>query len=561
MRRVEAARAREVLAASPPFRALPARRLARLLAASRLEQYEPDQVIVREGTLGDAFYVVIQGEVAVQVSHPTGDVTRLATLGPGDYFGEMALMSGRPRVADVLATIPTEVLAVPGAVFDTHLLGDARFKARLTQESHERETQLFRQRVARTLQGVPLFASLRWEELLRIASSAHVATVPKGTIVCRQGDPASALYVVLSGEAEVRAVTAAGERGLTTLTTGGSFGEMSLLTGAPLPATLETLVDTSLLTLDKTHCAGLLDHAPIARSMSHILGERLREEAPVGLLERTGVGGAVVTVASTEPGLGKTTLAVNLAASLAQHVGSVVLVDLDPERAASRYLGLSDSDLGLAGDEPDLSRLPRVADGLAVLPLRLARGNAGRARLSRTLDALRRLYRFVVVDTTVRAGEPPAHAWRQSDSVLFLTRGTAEPPEEVGRAEALLVYVPDAVETTPPVVGGRVFRLPSSPEAGRRFSRQGRPFVLAEPRGFLSRAIGRIARYLTRQQVGLVLAGGAAWGPSEAGVLAGLEERGADIDLIAATGIGGLLGAAYAAGLPVQALERLALAF
>jgi NTE family protein len=73
--------------------------------------------------------------------------------------------------------------------------------------------------------------------------------------------------------------------------------------------------------------------------------------------------------------------------------------------------------------------------------------------------------------------------------------------------------------------------------------------------------VGRIARYLTRQQVGLVLTGGAAWAPTQAGVLAGLEERGVDVDLLVGTGFGGLLGAAYAIGLPVQSLERLGVAF
>src|SRR5207248_8089827 len=86
MRRVDAARVREVLSGAPLLHGLPARRLQRLLAASRLESYAPGQVIVREGALGDAFYVVIQGAVVVQVSHGAGDVTRLATLGPGNYF-------------------------------------------------------------------------------------------------------------------------------------------------------------------------------------------------------------------------------------------------------------------------------------------------------------------------------------------------------------------------------------------------------------------------------------------------------------------------------------------
>jgi cAMP-dependent protein kinase regulator len=264
MRKAEATRIREALDSSPLFRGLPVRRLQRLLAASRLESYDAGAVIVHEGTLGDAFYVVIEGEVAVQVSHGTGDVTRLATLGPGDYFGEMALLSGRPRVADVLATRATEVLAVPAAVFDANLAGDVRFKARLSTTSQERETDLQRQRVARTLQSVPVFASLRWEELQRIAASAQIRTVEKGTVICRQGDPASALYVVLSGELEVRNDTPGGERTLTALGPGSSFGETALLTEAPLPSRRRSRPPSCRSTRPTSTCSSTTPRSPAA---------------------------------------------------------------------------------------------------------------------------------------------------------------------------------------------------------------------------------------------------------------------------------------------------------
>src|SRR5712692_7259813 len=154
MRKPEQTRVHEVLVAAPLFRGLPSRRLRQVLNASHLEHYAPGDVIVHQGSPGDAFYVVIRGSVRVQTSHVPGEVARVATLGVGDYFGEMALLTGRPRVAEVDADSETEVLTVPGPVFEGQLLGDPWFKARLVEQSQERETDLLRQRVAHILQGV-----------------------------------------------------------------------------------------------------------------------------------------------------------------------------------------------------------------------------------------------------------------------------------------------------------------------------------------------------------------------------------------------------------------------
>ena len=92
MERNEAERALQALRAAPLFRGLRARRLRQVLAASRLETDAPGAVILRQGAVGDAFYVVIAGQVAVQTGYPSGESTHLARLGPGQCFGEMILL-------------------------------------------------------------------------------------------------------------------------------------------------------------------------------------------------------------------------------------------------------------------------------------------------------------------------------------------------------------------------------------------------------------------------------------------------------------------------------------
>jgi NADH:ubiquinone reductase (H+-translocating) len=73
--------------------------------------YEPGEAIVTQGEIGDRFYVIAQGRVEVVREHE-GVATRLATLGPGEHFGEVALMKDLPRNASVKALEPTDVLAI-----------------------------------------------------------------------------------------------------------------------------------------------------------------------------------------------------------------------------------------------------------------------------------------------------------------------------------------------------------------------------------------------------------------------------------------------------------------
>jgi putative ABC transport system ATP-binding protein len=73
------------------------------------ERFPPGTVVVRQGDEGDKFYVIRRGAVDVR-REEHGATTTVATLGPGDFFGEMALMSGEKRNATVVVTEPETVL-------------------------------------------------------------------------------------------------------------------------------------------------------------------------------------------------------------------------------------------------------------------------------------------------------------------------------------------------------------------------------------------------------------------------------------------------------------------
>lgn len=85
----------------------------------RREHFEPDEVIFHEGDRGDWLYIVLEGEVEVLPSVPgRGEVT-LRRFGRGDCFGEIALVSDRPRTATVRSCTPVNVLAVDREAFQT----------------------------------------------------------------------------------------------------------------------------------------------------------------------------------------------------------------------------------------------------------------------------------------------------------------------------------------------------------------------------------------------------------------------------------------------------------
>jgi CRP/FNR family transcriptional regulator, cyclic AMP receptor protein len=115
-------RPEELLADVGLFSSLPRRRLKRIAEASRVVNHEPGKKVAAEGLGALAFHLVLEGTASVQ----KGDTT-IRTLGPGDYFGEISMIDGKPRSASVVAEGPLTTLVVPHQSFSSLLESEPAF--------------------------------------------------------------------------------------------------------------------------------------------------------------------------------------------------------------------------------------------------------------------------------------------------------------------------------------------------------------------------------------------------------------------------------------------------
>jgi CRP-like cAMP-binding protein len=248
----------DVLRKVPFLSELEDRSLIRISDALTNVSFPAGERIINKGDVGEVFYILRDGTVKVH-DIGFGDSQYVdQVLGPGDWFGERALLTGEPRVANVTATSPCSTLCLSRDTFEKTLgplqgLIDHAMKKRV-------------------LMGVPIFANSHFQpyEMSRLTDLVTEVNFKKAEILAEEGKPCPQnLYIIRTGR-----IMVANDNGvITTLVEGDYFGDKSLKDppGSISKQTITAQVDT---------CCGVLSKNSIERVIGDInrLGKPL---APV----------------------------------------------------------------------------------------------------------------------------------------------------------------------------------------------------------------------------------------------------------------------------------------
>src|SRR5687767_8787920 len=121
----------ELLRKVPLFAELSGEELDQIGSVAIPRAYPKGVRVFHEGDHSDACYIVRSGDLRVTREHSDGRAIALATLGPGDIFGELAMLDGQARSASVETLSDAELLALPSADYRRLLAEHSQISVKL----------------------------------------------------------------------------------------------------------------------------------------------------------------------------------------------------------------------------------------------------------------------------------------------------------------------------------------------------------------------------------------------------------------------------------------------
>src|SRR6478609_8391574 len=185
-------RMRIVLDAVPVLALLPDELRTLVVESFAPVSYVFGEPIIRQGEAGDAFYVIVRGRARVVVAGADGTEIPLDRFGPGDSFGETALLDDVPRTATVRASTALDALRLDRGVFDALVRLHPEVREALALQARARRLeQVFR--IHR------IFSALPREAAAEVLPDIDELSIAPGEALVEAGDTAAAAFVVEDG--------------------------------------------------------------------------------------------------------------------------------------------------------------------------------------------------------------------------------------------------------------------------------------------------------------------------------------------------------------------------
>ena len=281
------------------------------------KQFAKNEVIFREGELGESFFQIADGTVGIYVNYGSGDEHKLTELKKGQFFGEMAVIESYPRSAtavaedDVKATeisageilaffmtdpdrviemmkhlskrireLTSDYIEVNDTIHDLHLGSDPAKRKESVVEKIKKFVDVYKQnKNSAKVESV--------ESLRKINGTAHsegysgdVEIFDKGTVLFKEGEIGNCMYDIHFGSVGIyKGYGTPNEKLLSTLPMNRFFGEMALLESCERSATAVVMEDgTTLEPINADYMRKLFEkNPPKAEMIFAHLSYRLRK--------------------------------------------------------------------------------------------------------------------------------------------------------------------------------------------------------------------------------------------------------------------------------------------
>jgi predicted acylesterase/phospholipase RssA/CRP-like cAMP-binding protein len=526
----------ELLHNTPAFAALSIEARERIAQRTSERTLAANEFLIREGDPAEALYIVLSG--ALHISQKSlfpqtlPEALQPGTAVPGQIVGELTLLTGHPSPVTVDAAEPTVIRTLASADLD---LLCVQFPEEMATTVAWMATRLDHHQILTAIEANAQLRSLTREAKHDLAAALEPVNVTAGQALYREGQQGDALYLILSGRMRLQSESLAGilAKPLADLGKGDLFGELSLLTRQPRSDSAIAVRDSHLARLSTTAFNTLVASYPaeILGLFSRQLAERLRDQN-VGREQegRPPVAIAVLPLTPNEQAGGARDFAAELVRQLSAFGPTLHLNRTVIDRVFPQQRGQS---ARISGDSNALQSVTE-------------------RRLVAWVEDLEMIYRHVVYEADYQTGITES-AWtsrclRQADVLLVIAGGPADPRNSEKTMVRLTQKALPSVKTT------LVLTHPEGPTSVR-FTKSWKQSMGIDAHEHIRRSaagqmhpgdVGRIARALNRQSVGLVLSGGFALGLAHIGVIDAMRELDIPIDFVGGTSMGAIIAAAAA---------------
>ena len=248
----------------PIFSSLTNLQIREFLIHSEIHTPKPGDVVFSRGEYSNSLYAILDGEIGVQVE--PNDDSELIRIKAGEFFGEMALVSGRRRASTVIATAPSLLLEIGRNTMLRLVRSEPSIRRAIDDAAVVRQISSY--------VGTDIDPTI----LAEVLDSAEVIEFKPSSTLIEEGALDDSVFLVRKGSVTVSVRVGGRDVVLAYLPAGNYVGEMALITRRPRTATVKAVIATEAIRIDGRAFRSLLQvNSELRHTVEEKLAKRMAE--------------------------------------------------------------------------------------------------------------------------------------------------------------------------------------------------------------------------------------------------------------------------------------------